>query len=199
MPTDPRHLIRKHIRHARQQLSTLEQQIAAQNLCQQVLKLPELPRSQHIALYLHNDGEIATTPIIQALWQLGKTIYLPVLHPFTQGFLLFQQYAPHTPMTSNRFGIAEPRLACHQLKCVAELDVVFTPLVAFDTAGQRIGMGGGFYDRTFAHQPLVQQRLIGLAHDCQRVSQIPAAVWDLPLPTVVTPSAIYRFNPDVNP
>lgn len=193
MPVDPRQVIRKQIRQARQQLSAVEQQQAAHRLCQQFLSLPELTSSQHIAIYLHNDGEIATTNLIQALWQLGKAVYLPVLHPFTPGFLLFQHYQPCTEMTCNKFGIAEPRLACQQVKCLFELDMVLTPLVAFDSDGQRIGMGGGFYDRTFAKQPLVQQRMIGLAHDCQRVENIPAEVWDLPLPVVVTPSAIYRF------
>lgn len=193
MPVDPRQVIRKQIRQARQQLSAAEQQQAAHRLCQQFLSLPELTSSQHIAIYLHNDGEIATTNLIHALWQLGKAVYLPVLHPFTPGFLLFQRYQPYTEMTHNKFGIAEPRLACQQVKCLFELDMVLTPLVAFDSDGQRIGMGGGFYDRTFAKQPLVQQRMIGLAHDCQRVENIPAEIWDLPLPVVVTPSAIYRF------
>ena len=193
MSADPRQLIRKQVRQARQLLSAEQQQQAAQALCQQFLNLPELTTSQHIALYLHNDGEIATKDLIQALWQLGKSIYLPVLHPFTAGYLLFQRYQANTPMTCNKFGIAEPQLNCQDLKVVAELDLILTPLVAFDIRGQRIGMGGGYYDRTFAMQSLAQQRMIGLAHDCQQVASIAAETWDVPLPLVVTPSAIFRF------
>jgi 5-formyltetrahydrofolate cyclo-ligase len=193
MPVDPRQVIRKQIRQARQQLSAFEQQQAAQSLCQQFLSLPELSQSQHIAIYLHNDGEIATTELITALWQLGKSVYLPILHPFTAGYLVFQRYQARTTMTANKYGIAEPKLNCEEIKVAAELDLILTPLVAFDAQGQRMGMGGGFYDRTFANQPLAQRRMIGLAHDCQRVENIPAEVWDLPLPVVVTPSAIYRF------
>lgn len=193
MPADPRQLIRKQIRQARQQLSSAQQQHAAQALCSQFLNLPELLNSQHIAVYLHNDGEIATAELINSLWQLGKSVYLPVLHPFTPGFLLFQRYQANTDMTSNKYGIAEPILSCQDIKVVAELDLILTPLVAFDAQGQRMGMGGGFYDRTFAAQPLAQRRMIGLAHDCQQVACIPTEAWDVPLPVVVTPSAVYRF------
>lgn len=193
MSADPRQLIRKQIRQARQQLSIVEQQVAALALAEQFLKLPELLNSQHIAVYLHNDGEIATAELINSLWQLGKSVYLPVLHPFTSGYLLFQRYQPNTMLASNKYGIAEPILSCQDIKVVAELDLILTPLVAFDAQGQRMGMGGGFYDRTFAKQPLAQQRLIGLAHDCQKVANIPTAAWDVPLPMVLTPSAVYRF------
>lgn len=193
MSADPRQLIRKQIRQARQQLSIVEQQVSALALAEQFLKLPELLNSQHIAVYLHNDGEIATAELINSLWQLGKSVYLPVLHPFTSGYLLFQRYQPNTMLASNKYGIAEPILSCKDIKVVAELDLILTPLVAFDAQGQRMGMGGGFYDRTFAKQPLAQQRLIGLAHDCQKVANIPTAAWDVPLPMVLTPSAVYRF------
>ncbi len=193
MSADPRQLIRKQIRQARQQLSIVEQQVAALALAEQFLKLPELLNSQHIAVYLHNDGEIATAELINSLWQQGKSVYLPVLHPFTSGYLLFQRYQPNTMLASNKYGIAEPILSCKDIKVVAELDLILTPLVAFDAQGQRMGMGGGFYDRTFAKQPLAQQRLIGLAHDCQKVANIPTAAWDVPLPMVLTPSAVYRF------
>lgn len=193
MSADPRQLIRKQIRQARQQLSIVEQQVAALALAEQFLKLPELLNSQHIAVYLHNDGEIATAELINSLWQQGKSVYLPVLHPFTSGYLLFQRYQPNTMLASNKYGIAEPILSCQDIKVVAELDLILTPLVAFDAQGQRMGMGGGFYDRTFAKQPLAQQRLIGLAHDCQKVANIPTAAWDVPLPMVLTPSAVYRF------
>lgn len=193
MPADPRQLIRKQIRQARQQLSSVQQQQAAHALCQQFLNLPELLNSQHIAVYLHNDGEIATAELINSLWQLGKSVYLPVLHPFTSGYLLFQHYQPNTLLASNKYGIAEPILSCQDIKVVAELDLILTPLVAFDAQGQRMGMGGGFYDRTFADQPLAQRRMIGLAHDCQQVACIPTEAWDVPLPMVLTPSAVFRF------
>ncbi|WP_159287438.1 5-formyltetrahydrofolate cyclo-ligase, partial [Klebsiella pneumoniae] len=103
-----------------------------------------------IALYLANDGELNTQPLIEWLWQQGKQVYLPVLHPFAKGHLLFLHYHTHTPMDKNRYGIAEPKLDQRLICPVRELDIIGTPLVAFDQSGQRLGMGGGYYDRTLA-------------------------------------------------
>ncbi len=189
-----RQQIRQSIRQARKALTPSQQQQAAADLVTQFRTLPELANCQHIAVYLHNDGEIATTPLIEALWQLGKTLYLPVLHPVVPGFLVFQRYQADTPMVLNQFKILEPALACQQIIPIANLEMILTPLVAFDSAGQRIGMGGGYYDRTFANQASAQQRMIGLAHNLQFVDAIPAEAWDVPLPKVVTPRAVHRFK-----
>ncbi len=81
---------------------------------------------------------------------------------------------------------------------MSQLDIIFTPLVAFDATGQRLGMGGGFYDRTLQDWEIAyaQQRgpyPIGLAHDCQRVDVLPVQDWDVPLPEIITPSTHYLW------
>mgnify|MGYP001455042479 CR=1 FL=1 len=81
---------------------------------------------------------------------------------------------------------------------VAALDLLIVPLSAFDAAARRIGMGGGFYDRTFAFsriRPCMAPKLVGLAHDFQRVEQLPIEPWDVPLHGVVTDKRCYRFRP----
>lgn len=186
--------IRQQVRLIRQQLSASQQQVAAKSLVIQVKQLPQFNSSQHIALYLTNDGELDTSLLIQALWQLDKTVYLPVLHPFVPGYLLFIRYDRTTPLQTNRFGILQPSLACHTIIPLAELDLIFTPLVAFDYKGNRLGMGGGFYDRTLSQLPLNHHsRCIGLAHSCQQVPALPIASWDIPLQTIVTPEQIWQF------
>lgn len=189
-----RQQLRTEIRRRRMALSANEQAQAASALVQQVLSAPALMARQHFALYLSNDGEINTAPLIAALLAYGKTLYLPILHPVVPGYLVFQHYDQHTPMTTNRFGIAEPALNCATIKPVAELEVIFTPLVAFDKQGNRLGMGGGFYDRTLAQLPKNHHTaLIGLAHQCQLVSELPVAAWDQPLDGIITPTEYYQF------
>jgi len=191
-----RQQLRTEIRRRRMALTVSDQLQAATALVQQVLQQPVLMAKQHFALYLSNDGEINTAPLIAALRAAGKTLYLPVLHPFAAGYLLFQQYQPATPLHANRFGIAEPELNCADIKPVAELDVIFTPLVAFDSRGQRLGMGGGFYDRTLAQLAANHNAsIIGLAHSCQQVAQVPVEPWDQPLHAIITPAHYYRFQP----
>lgn len=189
-----RQQLRTEIRRRRMALSASEQQQAASALVKQVLQHHSLMAKQHFALYLSNDGEINTTPLITALLAKGKNLYLPILHPVVPGYLLFQHYDNSTLMRPNRFGIAEPAINCSQIIPVAELDVIFTPLVAFDEQGNRLGMGGGFYDRTLSQLPDGHSTaLIGLAHQCQRVPQLPVAAWDQPLNSIITPTKCYHF------
>jgi 5-formyltetrahydrofolate cyclo-ligase len=97
-------------------------------------------------------------------------------------------------MRANRYGILEPKLNCSQICPLPELDYVLMPLVAFDKFGNRLGMGGGFYDRTLARlyeQHWQQPQLIGLAHACQQVDELPIESWDVPLKTIITPDKTY--------
>ncbi|EKO3391714.1 5-formyltetrahydrofolate cyclo-ligase [Vibrio fluvialis] len=191
-----RHELRKLVRQQRNQLSSDIQYQASQDLICRFAALPEMQTCHHIALYLSTDGELDTQPLIEWLWSQGKAVYLPVLHPFSAGHLLFLHYQSSTPMTYNKFGILEPKLDQTLVKPVKELDLICTPLVAFDSHGHRLGMGGGYYDRTLAHwfktgegaQPM------GLAHDCQHVEQLPTEAWDIPLPKIITPSQIWQWK-----
>ncbi|MGJ8693716.1 MAG: 5-formyltetrahydrofolate cyclo-ligase [Thalassotalea sp.] len=147
-----------------------------------------------IALYLPNDSELDTTPFIHWCWQQNIEVYLPVVHPFSPGYLLFFRYQQNTQMINNRFGIPEPKLNISTLALIDELDIIFTPLVAFDHSGNRLGMGGGFYDRTLANVNCGNTAIIGLAHDCQQVPLLPIEAWDIPLPEIITPSHHYVFQ-----
>lgn len=191
-----RSAIRRQVRQARQSLSPLQQQQNAAALVEQSHLITELNAAQHIALYLSNDGELDTAPLLAHLQKQGKTLYLPVLHPFCAGYLLFQRYDANTLMTVNKFGIAEPKPDVSAIILPAQLDIIFMPLVAFDSQGHRLGMGGGFYDRTLASLPQDGQKplLIGLAHPCQQVDAVPAEAWDVPLPVVLTPEKIWSFR-----
>lgn len=191
-----RQQLRQHIRSLRRSLSAAQQHQASLDLVQQLLPRPEVQQAQHIALYLTNDGELDTTPLIKALWQQGKSLYLPLLHPVVPGYLVFQLYTPDTVLKPNQFGIGEPELNCSLLCPVSELDLMFTPLVAFDSQGQRLGMGGGFYDRTLSQldSTVRKPQLIGLAHDCQHVETVPVEAWDIPLPAICTPSRFCTFS-----
>lgn len=187
-----RNQLRQLIRQRRQALSAEQQQSAAIALVRQFSTQPQLTKLQHIALYLSNDGELDTGPLIKSLWQQGKSVYLPILHPHKPGYLVFQQYRSDTPMISNKFGIFEPVLDATQLKALPEIEMIGLPLVAFDKQGNRMGMGGGFYDRTLANAVFCQPAplLVGLAHQCQQVEQVPIESWDVPLNLVVTPEQV---------
>lgn len=196
VPAIDRRQIRRHMRQQRRSLSPRERRQHAANLLTTLKKQLWFHRARHIALYLANDGEMDPQPVIDHCWAQGKTVYLPVLHPVRKNRLWFTEYRPDTPMCKNRFGIPEP-VHPHTRKHHAwSLDLVLMPLVAFDGKGNRLGMGGGFYDRTFerlnSHLKKRQShfsgqcRLIGLAYDFQQVEQLPHQHWDVPLYGIAT-------------
>ena len=176
-----RNQLRQQIRKTRANLTALQQQQAEDSITQQALALIEARNAQHIALYVSFDGEISTEKLIKTLWAQDKHVYLPVLHPFNPNHLLFLRYLPDTPMLKNKFGIWEPKLNVQNVLPLDELDILFTPLVAFDKQGNRLGMGGGFYDRTLQHWQKSSFIPVGLAHQCQQVEQLPTEAWDVPL------------------
>lgn len=188
-----RQQIRQTIRQARRQLTPEEQKIAAEQAKLNALQHPKIAQAKNIALFLSFDGEINTQPLIDALWQQNKQVYIPVLHPFSAHHLLFLHYRPDTQLVKNRFNIAEPPLDVRDVLPPEQLDVMLIPLVAFDSQGQRLGMGGGFYDRTLENWRQSGFYPIGLAHDCQQVEQLPIAPWDIPLPEIITPKKIWRW------
>lgn len=184
-----RQAIRQTIRQQRQTL-TEQQQISAQQAIVQKIQYKKIIKANDkIALYLANDSELNPQGIIEHAWQIGAQVYLPVLHPFIKSHLSFFQYKPDTALHKNKFGIPEPKLNVQNICPPDKLSHVFMPLVAFDNNGNRMGMGGGFYDRTFANRPSKQKR-IGLAHDCQQVVSLPTENWDVPLDMIITPTQL---------
>jgi 5-formyltetrahydrofolate cyclo-ligase len=129
--------------------------------------------------------------MIETCWQRNIDVYLPILHHFNKS-LWFAQYLPDTPLYNNRFGIPEP-LHSSTIR-PWQLNWVLFPLVGFDSSGGRLGMGGGFYDRTFAHKNRWPKKpsLFGVAHECQKVEHIPLESWDISLDGVISNERIYN-------
>ncbi|EHD23297.1 MULTISPECIES: 5-formyltetrahydrofolate cyclo-ligase [Brenneria] len=188
-----RRQIRRDVRQRRRQLSAEQQALFAQQALARALTHRKIEQADSIAVFLSFDGELDTQPLIQQFWQRGKRVYLPALHPFSAGNLLFLRYEPDSELVLNRLKILEPRLDVRRVLPLQRLDVLLTPLVAFDRQGQRLGMGGGFYDRTLRHWPRGGPYPIGLAHDCQQVDRLPVESWDIPLPEIITPSRCWRW------
>lgn len=182
MTTHAKTTLRQTLRARRQSLSPEQQHLAAEQLCQQLLKFLPLHSGQRIAAYLASDGEIDLQPFIQACWAADVQVFLPKVIAPSQP-LTFLQYEPTSPLAPNRYGIPEP--TTDQTCDTNELDWVLCPLVGFDDQGGRLGMGGGFYDRTFENKA-GHTRLLGIAHQCQRVNTLPKESWDIPVEAVVT-------------
>ncbi len=193
-----RNTLRRELRQQRRALTAQQQRAAATALDRLVGRHPLFLRSQHIAIYLPNDGEMDLTPLLHRALTMGKQCYLPVLSPLYHNRLWFAPYHTGSKLSLNRFGIPEPDANYSQMRPAWALDLILTPLVAFDTQGNRLGMGGGFYDRTLAYlnrrQHWRKPRLLGTAHAFQQVAQLPCESWDIPLHGVVTEKELLSFG-----
>lgn len=198
-PADARRLLRGQLRAMRNALTSAQRHAAGRQCARLLSELPVFRNARRIAAYLPADGELETDPLIERAWAMGKDVYLPVLVPHGENRLWFARYDPDTPLVENRFGIPEPARAPHTRVAPLALDLVLTPLVAFDAAGHRLGMGGGFYDRSFAyllrHRCWLRPRLVGLAYEFQRQARLPHQPWDVPLQAVVTDESVYVCAP----
>ena len=187
--------LRRMLRKARRALTPSEQHRAALCLYRQLAQHPLFRRAKHFSLYLPTDGEIDPRLLLRAAQRRGKATYLPVLSAWPRTKMVFQRVRPGEKLRPNRFRILEPRANICQQRKVWALDLVLLPLVGFDDAGGRLGMGGGFYDRSLAYltrrQNWRKPTLLGLAHECQKVERLVQASWDVPLAGTVTDKRWY--------
>ncbi|MBK4775701.1 MAG: 5-formyltetrahydrofolate cyclo-ligase [Pantoea sp. Edef] len=181
------------MRHLRCSISEKKQKESSVQLTKLLVNYEPIVNANNIASYLSIDGEIDTNHAIYYFWKKRKSIFLPILNPFAPRNLLFIEYHSKTKLIPNKLNIMEPEFNSKYLISPNKIDIMLVPIVAFDLKGQRLGFGGGFYDRILQFWSKDSFLPVGLAHDFQLVKEIPTMEWDIPLPIIITPSKIWRW------
>ncbi|MCB1751227.1 MAG: 5-formyltetrahydrofolate cyclo-ligase [Gammaproteobacteria bacterium] len=187
--------LRKELRARRRSLSVARRLANSEAATDHLIRSGIFLRYRSIAVYQACDGELDPAPLAGIGFRFGKKLYLPVLRHDGKQALWFVEYRPDDVMQKNRFGIGEPMGV--KRRCIAPwaLDLILVPLVGFDQLGNRMGMGGGYYDRTLAflkhREHWYRPKLIGMAHECQRLSNMNVRSWDVPLDGVVTEAGLH--------
>jgi 5-formyltetrahydrofolate cyclo-ligase len=149
-----------------------------------------------VAFYIPFGGEADPTELMRRARLLHCALFLPVIADFRRNRMRFVPFHASDELVTNRYGIGEPIGSLQRAVPVRTLDLIFLPLVAFDTYGSRIGSGAGFYDRCLAHlhrnRRWRRPKLVGLAYDFQRIDRIATQPWDVPLDAVLTERTLYR-------
>ncbi len=177
-----RNAMRRSLRQRRREIPAGERIAAAESLAVHLLALPFVPASGFVAGYWAMDGEIALH-----VWQLRLPSRLVYCLPVLDGDRLrFAPWWSGDALTTNRFGIPEPDVAASSLLDPQAMSLVVLPLVGFDASGQRLGMGGGWYDRSFAfrNRNPAPPWLVGAAFAAQRIDAIAVEPWDVPLDAI---------------
>lgn len=188
--------LRRDMRHRRRTVSAEEARAASKHLLRLAKRHHLLLRNQRIGFYLPLGEEIDLIPLMNAALWLRKACFLPVVPPRGARRMWFSRITDRPAWYQNRFGIYEH--GSFQRVRAQQLDVLFMPLVAFDAQGNRLGMGGGFYDASLTYlrrrRAYRKPKLIGVAYDFQHVEALPYEPWDVPLDAVLTDRKLYRFR-----
>jgi 5-formyltetrahydrofolate cyclo-ligase len=196
-PEHTRKALRAQLRDRRSALAPAARIMASQALVDSLEQLPQFLTDRNIGGYWAVAGELPLAGLIQGLRARGQVYHLPIVGADrTLGFAAWQ---PGGAISTNRYGIPEPDCAATDLVAPAQLDVVLLPLLGFDRSGQRLGFGGGYYDRSFAflreRSAPARPILVGVAYAMQEVAAIEAMPWDVRLDYVATEQALIDCTP----
>ena len=179
--------LRFELKQRRRSVTPAQRDRAAKQIAKSALTLAS--NSKRIGLYYALPNEAPTQPLAQALWKIGRQVYLPRIH--NDRHLHFFLWEQDTALESGKLGIPAPTSTNTEIGA-GNLDLIFIPLLGFDQSGHRLGMGGGYYDTTLCHTP--RPIKVGVAFDCQEVEQVPVEEHDIRLDVLITESRVLRFQ-----
>lgn len=193
--------IRKSIRLLRNSLSEEYKESAAQQCCNIVINANILKNNLSVACYLSHDNELDLKYLLEYCFNHKIQCFLPAINNHN-ATLKFIEFNNHSNFVKNKYNIPEPIAQNnHSHINPKDLDIVFMPLVAFTKNGLRLGMGGGYYDRTFAflnnssnNTNISKPKLIGIAYDLQCVNNLPKELWDIKLHGIATETKFIEFK-----
>ncbi len=191
-----RHELRQRLADQRRALPPTKRIAAAQGLRRSLEQLPEYLTDARVAGYWAIRGELPLNLVIPPLAIRGQHFLLPLVENGKR--LRFAPWKSGDPVQANRYGIPEPVAPAEWLEPF-QLDLVLVPLLGFDRRGNRLGYGGGYYDRSFAFlneqvrptEPL----LVGIAYAFQELPEVDEQDWDVPLDFVATERELIDCTP----
>jgi 5-formyltetrahydrofolate cyclo-ligase len=195
--TDMSVALRAQMRERRAGLNAAERMAAANGVAASLEQLPEFLVDRRIGGYWAVGGEVPLLAAVARLNARGQQYYLPIVGDDRR--LRFAPLKPNADMRVNRYGIPEPEHAVADLLAPQDIDLVLLPLTAFDRCGRRLGMGGGYYDRSFAFLRDVSRPapplLVGIGYAFQEVATLPAQDWDVALDFIATEKELIDCTP----
>lgn len=186
--------IRRQILAARREISPAVLAESSNRVWRQISNLDEYKRAWKVHCYISLPGEVQTEQMIRDCWESGKEVYLPVQIP-GEGKLLMGRYSPGDQLIPGPYGVWEPAESKITSLPPAELDLILVPGVAFDSRGNRLGYGKGYYDAFLSDAGITKNpdqvrpdgvTAIGLALDFQIIDYIPVSDFDVPVGVIVT-------------
>jgi 5-formyltetrahydrofolate cyclo-ligase len=197
-PSSDRSRLRAELRARRRALPSHERAGASRQFARILRRSQLLRPGRRIAVYVAHDCEADPSAIVRLARRNRCELYLPAIADYRHRRMEFRRYVRDTRLRPNRYGIGEPERTTSPRISVRRLDLVLLPLVAVDARGTRLGTGAGFYDRCLQHlragRSWRRPKLIGLGYEFQRVAELAARAWDVPLDALLTEKGLYALK-----
>ncbi|MDO9226102.1 MAG: 5-formyltetrahydrofolate cyclo-ligase [Pseudomonadota bacterium] len=182
--------IRRRLREIRRAHAAAARRTASQALVRLALRHRLLAKGRRVGLYIPSNSEIDVHPLLSRARAMGSSCFLPIVPRPGRKRMWFSEMGPYPIWVLNRYGIPENRHPLAKRVRAQRLDLLFMPLLGFDSRGFRLGMGGGYYDASLAYLKRFRHwkkpRVVGVAFSDQEVEYLPNDVWDIPLDAVLT-------------
>jgi len=183
------------LKNARQAIHPFKRMCAARASTQLLRNFSPLQSAKRVGSYLDVNGEFPMAAINAMLLQQQKTLFFPKIEDFKNARMHFAQWTSSSRLKANKFEIPEIVAPTLPHSRALPLDLIFVPLLGFDNTGNRLGMGGGFYDRYLANYTTTKKPFVlGVAYDIQRLAKLKVEPWDYPLDAILTETGIQRFR-----
>ena len=186
--------MKRQIRHQMQSalaaIGPQAQEAKSKLACEALVRLEEFTRARTVMIYLDIPHEVHTAEVAQSAWQDGKTVLVPKVDWKQRRMTAAAIRSLEAGVEQTPSGLREPT-DCEPWPAET-IDLVVVPALAFDRQGNRLGRGGGYYDR-FLACPGMRATRCGLAFAEQLVDELPTSDHDVPMDLIVTDADVLRF------
>ncbi|AGL01573.1 5-formyltetrahydrofolate cyclo-ligase [Desulfoscipio gibsoniae] len=186
--------LRKNVIAGRNAMPLHQIEATSAAIADKVLALPEYIRATTVMAYVDFRNEVQTAFINKSILQQGKRLVVPITDVANKKLIPSQVIHFPNDLTPGTWGILEPKPECVRPVEPGEIDLVIIPGVAFDTAGNRLGYGGGFYDR-FLLRIRKDATLVSLAFELQVRPNVYPGEYDVPIHILITEDRVLDFRP----
>ncbi len=196
--TSARQVLRSELQARRAAATPTQRITAAQGLRSTLEQIPEFLTDAHIGGYWATSGELPLMALFDGMRQRDQIFHLPVVGPMHS--LQWVTWKVGDEVATNRYGIPEPVHERSRRVAVDMIDVLLIPLLGFDRNGNRLGFGGGYYDRALEflrdREHAASTLLVGVGYSFQEVEYIDAEAWDVKLDYIATERELISCWPD---
>ena len=186
--------LRTVMRRKRVALAASERERVSRGACKALMRSPEWGKATVVALYMAVRGEIDCGLLLRDAWEKGKKALLPLCSAAVPGEMRMVACSGPDRLRPGAFGIPEPVAEEAPTEPESAPDIILVPGLAFDRQGNRLGMGGGYYDRLLARPVYAASLVVGFAYAFQIVDHLPAGKHDVPVGALCTDTSFMRIR-----